>query len=79
MIKVHYTSLCYAPELVLRRYVRAACTASDEYEWVEVDAYGYTIRDGTCVAADLPDEMAERANALKGRAFGYVDWPNMCE
>jgi len=79
MIKVRYTSLCYAPELVAQRYVQAVCTDMNDYEWVEVNLIGETLREGTCTAADLPAATLERANLLRCQAFGYAVWPNMCE
>lgn len=35
----------------------------------------YDIAQGTCDAQDIPPAIRERADALMGHAFSYVEWP----
>lgn len=72
-MKVTYQSSNYAPEKILRRYVRRS---SDGYQFCEVGQdRRYDLRQGTVEADEIPEAIRIKADALKGQYFGYVDWP----
>lgn len=77
MIRVTYQSKDYRPSDVGVRYVRAPIMSGDLYHWCEVGKpmLPFDIRQGTCDAEDLPPFIRIAADALRGRAYGNVEWP----
>lgn len=58
----------------LKRYVR--WDAHFGYVWCEKQERArFDYAHGTCDAADVPVEIREKADAQRGRAFSYVNWP----
>ena len=75
MITVTYTAPIYAPEKVTRRYVRRCCVSCG-YRWCEIGAnLVYDLRQGSCEAEDLPEDVRAQADALQGAFPSYVKWP----
>lgn len=72
-----YTAPNYSPEQPLKRYVKAALSTAPHYFWCEtpIGSPGFDVRQGTAMAEDLPPEVREQADKLRGLAFGCVDWP----
>ena len=59
----------------LKRYVRRDAIG-DGYSWCEKQTKSrYDRAQGTCAADDLPEAVRIAADAQRGQAFGYVDWP----
>ena len=59
----------------LKRYVRRN-SWDDGYTWCEKQADSfYDHAQGKCDASDIAPEIREAADAQRGQAFGYVDWP----
>ena len=54
------------------RFVRAT---PDGYAWCIRGETGYDVEQGTCDASDIPQHIREAADARRGHAFGYVEWP----
>ena len=72
-MKVTRQSTCYAPEKVLRRYVKKA-TGTHDYIWCEVgEDRRYDLRQGTVESHELPE--AVRRAADENHTVHYVDWP----
>jgi len=58
----------------MKRYVR--CDAHFGFVWCEKQERSrFDYSQGTCEAADIPPSIRESAEAQRGRAFSYVDWP----
>lgn len=59
----------------LKRYVRRN-SWDDGYVWCEKQVGSpYDRAQGTCDASDLTPAIRAAADAQRGQAFGYVDWP----
>ena len=64
----------YKPEAVIKRYVMHAMDGS--YCFCEVGQdRRFDLRQGTVMAAELPDSVREAADARKGYWPAYVEWP----
>lgn len=76
MITVTYTAKRYKPEEIAQRYVRRD-PIGDGYTWCEQWAKNkaYDLRQGTCDASDLPDDVRAAADAQRKQYFGSVEWP----
>lgn len=73
MIDVTHSDRRYAPDKVRRRYVRWGWK---RYFWCEVgDDRRYDLRQGSCDAADLTEDILEAVEARRGHAFAFVEWP----
>jgi len=73
-MKVTYQSKNYAPEKILRRYVRRG--VDGEYWFCEVGQdRRYDLRQGTVEATEIAEDVRKKADELKGQYFGYVEWP----
>lgn len=73
MIEVTHASKKYSPDKVRKRYVRWNGLS---YAWCEVgEDPRYDLRQGWCSKEELPPEIMEAANANRGQAFSYVEWP----
>lgn len=58
----------------LKRYVR--WDAHHGYVWcVKQERSRLDLEQGTCAAEDLATDVKAAADAQRGQAFGYVDWP----
>lgn len=58
----------------MKRYVR--WDAHHGYVWCEKPEHSrYDYAQGTCSAEDIAPEIKAAADAQRGRAFSYVDWP----
>jgi len=59
----------------LKRYVRRD-SIGDGYSWCEKQTGSpYDRAQGTCDADDIDAAIRAKADAQRGQAFGYVDWP----
>jgi hypothetical protein len=59
----------------LKRYVRKDAMGAG-YSWCEKQTRSrYDYAQGVCTADDLPEAIRTQADAQRGQAFGYVDWP----
>lgn len=73
MITVTSQSKNYAPEAVLKRYVRFD---GETYLFCEVGIdRRYDLRQGTVTEDELPESIAAKARARKGFWPSYVEWP----
>lgn len=68
-----YRSNCYAPDKVVKRYVRY--NYSGTYKVVEANAESYSIRELDAAPADIPQEIRDGALAVRNRFPAYVEWP----
>lgn len=72
-ITVTSTAKNYSPDKVLKRYVR---TDGARYFWCEVgEDRMYDLRQGRCMASDLPLAVIEAAEKRCGYSPSYVEWP----
>lgn len=74
-IKTKYRNTCLPADG--KRYVRKDSLGGG-YFWCETGSRGgwrYDVAQGTCDAEDLPLEVKEKADALRGYQPGYVEWP----
>lgn len=72
-----WTAPNYSPGYPVKRYVRAPIANEVAYKWFEVSPRTrYTVCEGTTTADELPPKVKEEADALRGLAFGCVDWPH---
>lgn len=52
------------------------CSTKIGYVWCERDRESMLdVRQGTCDAEDLPEDVRSDADAHRGKAFSYVPWP----
>lgn len=59
----------------LRRYVRRDAIG-EYYAWCTKQRFSsYDHSQGSCLGCDLPPKVRAAADAQRGQAFGYVDWP----
>lgn len=74
-----YRSSSYAPEKVARRYVSYTF---EGFKFYDVDAKGYTIREGFIDEALIPEPERGKAKALYGYHPNQVimsdDWRSPC-
>lgn len=74
-MKITYQSNKYAPENVMKRYVRRS-TAAGGYGFCEVGKdRRYDIRQGTVEADELPEAVRVAADENYKVSCNYVDWP----
>ena len=58
-----------------RRYVRKDAMG-DGYSWCITSWRNkYDVAQGRCEAGDIPADVRALADARRGLAFSYVDWP----
>ena len=60
-----------------KRYVRASVAMDGMYNWCiqSADKPQHDVAQGICDAEELPPEVKAAADAMRGRAFNYVEWP----
>ena len=64
-----------AKNLQWRRYVRKDATG-DGYSWcLTSPRTKFDVAQGRCDADDIPANVRALADARRGLAFSYVDWP----
>lgn len=73
-MKTIFQSSSYAPELVVARLVRLSPCGS-VFCWCELNVNRYDIRQGECLADELPASVRDAARAAGGMWPSYVDWP----
>ena len=58
-----------------KRYVRAA--VDGVYVWCtqSVEKPQYDVAQGICDAEEMPQDVKEKADGMRGCAFSYVEWP----
>jgi hypothetical protein len=75
MITVTYQSAKYDPALVEKRYVGKGLGKGSPYRWAEVGAdRRYDIRQGTCDAEDLPEDLRRKCDMSGGFLYA-TEWP----
>lgn len=76
MIVTIYESKRFRTEnLAWRRYVRKDATG-EGYSWcLTSPRTSFDVAQGRCDADDIPAEIRALADARRGLAFSYVDWP----
>ncbi len=73
MMNVEFIASDFCFSRVARRQVRAT-PRHNEYEWVEDDGRGCTIRSGTCGGYDIPPNVQAAADAAKDKDYTYIRW-----
>lgn len=76
MIVTTYESKRFRNEnLAWRRYVRKDATG-EGYSWCLTSPWTrFDVAQGTCSADDIDADVRALADARRGLAFSYVDWP----
>lgn len=74
---VTYQSPKYAPQLVRARYVRACLHGeASQWRWCEVgENPAFDLRQGSAETSEIPQDVRQKAEKQRGRAWSYVDWP----
>ena len=73
-MRITYQSENYAPEKIVKRYVRFG--VNGVYQFCEVGSdKRYDLRQGEVNEIEIPEDIKEKAIALRGQAFAYVEWP----
>lgn len=74
MIRTQWQARDYAPEKVVRRYVRM--DPGQRFRFCEVGADArYDLRQGAVDETDLPADVAAAARLRAGHFPSYVEWP----
>lgn len=74
-MKITYQSKSYAPDAILKRYVRRS-TAAGGYDFCEVGKdRRYDLRQGTVEPDELPDAIRNAADEHYKVSCSYIDWP----
>jgi hypothetical protein len=76
-MKVIWQSKDYAPEAILKRYVRYGPWDGGVFEFCEVGIdRRFDLRQGTVTADELPRDLAEAAIAHYEVSMSYLEWPH---
>ncbi|TDW21052.1 hypothetical protein EV128_12221 [Rhizobium azibense] len=70
MNTTRYRSQTFHADLIAARYV--ACSVDRVYVVYDVDSSGRTIRETAVTRLDLPEDVADRCDELRGTAFNQV-------